>query len=367
MLRLITQENPNADHLRNIASGQLQKVSSRTTLSMKKLVFLLCLSFAVPGAVVYAGFFSFLGEVFTKAEANEKPMTSQNLALLVAANTPEIISDDTQTEVSIVAGSALLSDAGPAGALGDIDEGANTHGAISTYIVESGDTLGFIAEKNGVSMNTILWANNLSRTSKIGVGQSLVILPVTGVKYTVKKGDTIASIAKKYKGDADEIRDYNGFSENDTLIIGAIIIIPDGQMPVAVNVPTKAVTSKLRGASGPSYDGFYAAPLTNYRKTQRLHGYNGIDLVAPVGTPIHAAADGTVVVARQGGYNGGYGNYVVIQHSNGTQTLYGHMLSVAVSAGGTVAQGETVGYLGNTGRSTGPHLHFEVRGARNPF
>jgi murein DD-endopeptidase MepM/ murein hydrolase activator NlpD len=86
-----------------------------------------------------------------------------------------------------------------------------------------------------------------------------------------------------------------------------------------------------------------------------------------LGAPIFAAATGDVVVARQGGYNGGYGNYVVIQHGNGTQTLYGHMQSVSVSPGDHVVQGQTIGYLGNTGRSTGPHLHFEVRGARNPF
>jgi len=366
LLRLITQENPNTDHLRNVAPGQFHKTSSWTMLSMKKLVLVLSLSFVIPGAVAYAGFFSFLGEVFTKAEVNEKPMTSQNLALLVAANTPEATLDTAQTEVSTVAGSALLGDAGPAGGLADIDEGATTHGAVSAYVVQDGDTLASIADKNSVSINTILWANNLSRTSKIVIGQSLVILPVSGVKYTVKRGDTVVAIAKKYKGDADEIRNYNGLADSDTLISGTVIIIPDGQMPAIVKATTR-VTSKLHGVNGPSYDGYYAAPLASYRKTQGLHGYNGIDLAAPVGTAIHAAADGTVVVARQGGYNGGYGNYVVIQHANGTQTLYGHMLSVAVSAGATVTQGETVGYLGNTGRSTGPHLHFEVRGARNPF
>jgi murein DD-endopeptidase MepM/ murein hydrolase activator NlpD len=102
--------------------------------------------------------------------------------------------------------------------------------------------------------------------------------------------------------------------------------------------------------------------------TQGLHGWNGIDLGAARGTPIHAAAGGTVIVARSGGaWNGGYGNYVVITHSNGTQTLYGHMKSVIVSPGQGVSAGQVIGYEGSTGASTGPHLHFEVRGAANPF
>jgi murein DD-endopeptidase MepM/ murein hydrolase activator NlpD len=101
--------------------------------------------------------------------------------------------------------------------------------------------------------------------------------------------------------------------------------------------------------------------------TQGLHGWNAVDIGAARGTPLHAAADGTVIVARIGGYNGGYGNYVVITHGNGTQTLYGHMKNVIVSSGQTVSAGQVIGYEGSTGNSTGPHLHFEVRGAANPF
>ena len=101
--------------------------------------------------------------------------------------------------------------------------------------------------------------------------------------------------------------------------------------------------------------------------SQGIHGYNGVDVSAPSGTPIYAAAGGTIVVAKGGGgYNGGYGNYIVIDHGNGTQTLYAHMSSLAVS-GGSVSKGSLIGYVGSTGRSTGNHLHFEVRGAKNPL
>ena len=104
------------------------------------------------------------------------------------------------------------------------------------------------------------------------------------------------------------------------------------------------------------------------RITQGLHGKNGIDIGGVRGTPIHAAADGAVIVARGGGaWNGGYGNYVVISHSNGSQTLYSHLRSVIATAGQSVVSGQVIGYMGATGRATGVHLHFEIRGAENPF
>lgn len=102
-------------------------------------------------------------------------------------------------------------------------------------------------------------------------------------------------------------------------------------------------------------------------RSQGIHGHNGVDIAAPVGTPVWAAADGKVIVARSGGWNGGYGSYVVISHSNGTQTLYAHLSRVDVTVGQSVTKGKTIGAMGNTGKSTGPHLHFEVRGGKNPF
>ena len=321
----------------------------------------------LPVTVTYAGFFSIFGDIFTKVSMQTKPINSQNVALLAAAVGPDLVPHSGTSEVNTVDGSALLPDAGPAGSLADVNNGDDVHGEISIYVVHQGDSLASIAKMFDVSVNTILWANNMSRGSKLSVGQTLVILPVSGVEHTIKKHDTVESIAKKYHADPDEVRLYNGLSSTDTLDIGSVIIVPDGEMPTIIKKVTRPATSKLRGVSGLSYDGYYIAPLTNFRRTQGLHGYNGVDLGEYAGATEMASAEGDVIVAREGGYNGGYGNYVVLQHGNGTQTLYAHLQSTTVSVGMHVGQGATIGYLGNTGRSTGPHLHFEVRGARNPL
>ncbi|TAL58038.1 MAG: LysM peptidoglycan-binding domain-containing protein [Legionella sp.] len=218
-------------------------------------------------------------------------------------------------------------------------------------------------------MNTVLWANNISDAKLIKPGMDLLILPVSGVRYTVKSGDTLAGIAKKFGGDTADIASYNGLSD-DGLTEGTEIIIPGGEIKAAAKAPAKAAAKKkASGAAArtlPALSGYFGNPLPGGRLTQGIHGYNGVDIGAPSGTPIYAAAAGSVIVAKSGGYNGGYGSYVVVKHGNGTQTLYAHMSSVAASAG-SVEKGALLGYVGNTGKSTGNHLHFEVRGATNPF
>lgn len=250
-----------------------------------------------------------------------------------------------------------------------VEQGASGTGQISTYVVESGDTIGTIAAKFGVSVNTIRWANNLSG-STLKVGQELAILPITGVKHTVKKGDTLASIAKKYKANQADIISYNGLSSDAALAVGDEIIIPDGEVSSSSG-STSGSASVQQFASGlKEIVGYYMRPIVGGVKTQGLHGHNGVDLASAYGTPILAAADGTVLISKSGGWNGGYGTYIVLQHDNGTQTLYGHLSATLVQVGDHVSQGQVIGKMGNTGQVTGPtgiHLHFEVRGARNPF
>lgn len=264
-------------------------------------------------------------------------------------------------------GNALIASAGPAGTITTV---VNTPpvGHISVYVVRPGDTLSDIADMFGVSINTIIWANDLRSVRDVHPGDTLIILPVSGVEHTVVKGNTLKSIAKKYGADAEEIAQYNGLDPAESLEVGSTIIIPGGE--IAAPAPTSSgPTSPIRPTYGSSIvqPGYYSNPLPGGTLTQGIHGWNGIDIGAARGTPIHAAADGTVIIARNSGWNGGYGNYVVIVHGNGTQTLYSHMRSVIVSAGQSVIAGQTIGYVGSTGVATGPHLHFEVRGAANPF
>ncbi|MDQ5957084.1 MAG: hypothetical protein QG614_58 [Patescibacteria group bacterium] len=236
---------------------------------------------------------------------------------------------------------------------------------IQVYEVKDKDTLSDIAKLFDVSKNTIAWANDI-KNGVVKPGEILIILPIDGVKHTVKKGDTLASIAKKYKADKVDIEEFNNIKDGE-LALGEEIVIPDGTMffdaPAKTNVKT-SVKKTLYASAG---TGYYTRPIVGGIKTQGIHGHNAVDIGIPVGSPLYAAAAGTVQAAKLGGYNGGYGSMIIISHSNGTQTVYGHLSAVSVSPGQTVSKGEQIGATGNSGRSTGPHLHFEVRGASNPF
>lgn len=264
-------------------------------------------------------------------------------------------------ELAIVDNTALVAEGDENGAFVDAYKSG---GQISVYIVRSGDTLSGIADMFDVSTNTLVWANNL-KGGKIVEGQELVILPISGVRHTVKSGDTLKSISAKYKAEFEDVLVYNGLDASSKIAVGDVIIVPNGVVSsTRVNSSSRqSVASNNTAVSS----GYYSRPINGGRKSQGIHGYNAVDIAAPVGTPIMASASGKVIVSGKGGYNGGYGTYVVISHANGTQTLYAHMSRNDVSVGQSVSKGQVIGTVGNTGRSTGPHIHFEIRGAKNPF
>ncbi len=313
-----------------------------------------------------AGYFSSLRRIVdstaSETSAAESRFNSQTIPLLQPAINLDPNPSKGGGDITVV-GEALLPELGPSGSLADIEERPENM-QVSVYVVRRGDTLAQIAKMFDVSVNTIVWANDI-RGGLIREGQALVILPITGIRHTVAKGDTLQSIAKKYKADLGEISQYNDIASGVKLEIGTIVIIPDGEIAPAPVAPSR--TSPLRGVSSRDLAGAFIWPVEGGRRTQGLHGYNGIDIGASVGTPVYAAADGAVIVARGSGWNGGYGIYVVITHDSGVQTLYSHLSRLAISAGASVSRGQIIGYIGATGRATGPHLHFEVRGAKNPF
>ncbi len=330
---------------------------------------ILLVSILIYSETAHAGLLSYVNSLFGGEQASAKTtlsggiVNSQNIALLQAATNYDP-NPEKSAGIAPVVANALVADM----ALAESYSGSDTTSTqISSYIVRDGDTLSGIAKMFGVSVNTIMWANNLSRATALRTGQSLIILPVTGISYTIKSGDTIKGIATRYKADLDEILQYNDLSLNSTLVVGQTILIPDAEVQVSVPTRVASGTNPAHDTNGPSYPGYYTRPLTGGTKTQGLHGYNGIDIGAPVGTSVYASAAGTVIVSSSSGWNGGYGNLIIVSHSNGTQTVYAHLSKNLVSIGQTVAQGDKIGLVGATGKSTGPHLHFEIRGAKNPF
>lgn len=234
------------------------------------------------------------------------------------------------------------------------------------YVVQSGDSPFSIAAKFGINTETVLWANNLRETDYIKPGQQLLVLPINGVRVKVAAKDTIASLAKKYKGKESEIRAFNNLYDDAKLLAGNFIIIPDGEIVQSSSSAGSKITAP-KYAQGKAQSSAGLIIPTSGKNWGRLHGQNGIDVASACGTPIYASAAGTVTVSDSVGWNYGYGKYIILRHANGVVTVYGHASRLLVGVGEKVAQGQLIALMGTTGRSTGCHLHFEVRGARNPL
>ena len=236
-----------------------------------------------------------------------------------------------------------------------------------SYIVRSGDTISTIAAQFGVSVNTILWENDLTAYSLIKPGNNLVILPLTGVTHNVKRGETIMAIAAKYGVEVDKIMAANKLADAEKLSVSQKLIIPGGNkisVPAAVkqlarlNNPPPSIVNLFKPESLKSIiSNKLAWPTVGYRITQYYSWrHHAIDIANKTGTPIYAADAGVIEVA---GWGAGYGNQIVINHGGGVKSRYAHMSKFYVKNGQKVSKGEAIGGIGSTGRSTGPHVHFE--------
>ncbi|MCX6751244.1 MAG: M23 family metallopeptidase [Candidatus Nomurabacteria bacterium] len=348
-----------------------------------------------------AGFFSSLlgneasADITDSLNSTETIKNSQTMALLQAdvssiPTTQEKSTKSTDSQiqdnanVNIVSENALLPATNHVSVPGETEAGDSYSDQISVYVIRKGDSISKIADMFDVSANTILLANDMKKGQKLKEGDVLLILPISGTEHTVTKGQTIQSIAKLYKVDVEDITSYNGIPDNAKLAIGDKLMIPGGDNMMTDEGGDKPAadlgSSILKDANYylthpiQNLVGYFINPVPTGRKTQGLHGpgNRGIDIGAPTGTPIYASAPGTVLVVKTGcrvgqkRCGGGYGNMAVVQHFNGTRTLYAHMSRLATHIGDDVNRGEIVGYVGNTGRSTGPHVHFEVFNAKNP-
>lgn len=236
---------------------------------------------------------------------------------------------------------------------------------VIAYAVQEGDTMSTIAQTHGISLTTLLWSNDLSVRSVIRPGDELRIMPVDGVEHTVKSGDTVLALARKYSADASAVVSFNKLADAGDLRIGETLIIPGGVRPAVAPAPRANTIARIFApprASTPSS----AAPSAkgmiwpaDLRVITQYFGWShtGLDIDCQYTNDNYAADDGIVQFS---GWKGGYGLTVEVNHGNGIVTRYAHAARNYVSVGQSVSRGQPVALCGTTGRSTGTHLHFEV-------
>ena len=273
--------------------------------------------------------------------------------------------------IEILTGDDGMSGALAAGRTNETDTVVAKRDSTETYLVAEGDTIGTIAERFDLSITTVLWANDLSVRSTIRPGDSLTILPVDGVMHTVKNGETLSKIAKLYGADPDEIQSSNNMKSANSLSIGQTLLVPGGERQATI--PTRRVASvsslftpgqtKPSGSSERNTLGMIwptdLRKINTYFGQYYIYGRHwGLDIDCNNANTNYAALDGIVT---RSGWSGAFGNLVEIDHGNGIVTLYGHNAKLYVKSGQAVSQGDPIALCGTTGRSTGTHLHFEVR------
>lgn len=233
------------------------------------------------------------------------------------------------------------------------------------YAVQSGDTISTIAANFGISVNTILWENDLNAYSLIRPGNKLVILSASGVSHKVARGDTLAAVALKYGIESNVIMEANKLASAEMLSVGQKLFVPGGKKTyysAARSSSNVSAVSIIKDLFKPqdlknSASNKLAWPTAGARMTQYFSWrHHGLDIANKTGTPIYACDSGTVEVA---GWGIGYGNQIVVDHGGGRKSRYAHLSKFYVKKGETVKKGEAIAAMGSTGRSTGPHLHFE--------
>ena len=238
------------------------------------------------------------------------------------------------------------------------------------YKVKTGDTLTGIASRFGVSMMTLWWANQITTKDALHVGQDLVIPPVSGLIYTVQAGDTLDGLAVANNVDVQQIVEVNGLVDYN-LIVGQVLVLPGAKgAPIPTPTPTPKPARKPStgngggGGSGvaPKYNGgAWTWPVRgggNYISQYFRSGHYALDIAATYGTPVVAALAGTVAYA--GWASTGCGYQVILRNTSSIYTMYCHNSAVTVSNGQTVASGQQIARIGQSGWATGPHVHFAV-------
>lgn len=192
-----------------------------------------------------------------------------------------------------------------------------------------------------------------------------IVLPTNKtLTYTIKKGDTLDIIAKKFGVKKSQILAFNNIKNENIIIAGKKILIPAANVKIQAKIKEERIVFQPKFVSALSNIGNILVPVSGLNQ-RRIHSNNGVDISAECGSPVYSADSG-IVTESYDGWNGGYGNYIVIQHKN-YETLYGHLSQRYVNIGDYVDKGTLIGTVGATGKATGCHLHFETRGIKNPL
>ncbi|WP_304332469.1 M23 family metallopeptidase [Brachyspira innocens] len=223
------------------------------------------------------------------------------------------------------------------------------------YIIEEGDNLTVISRKIGANLDTLVSVNKISNANRLRPGQKIIVPNRNGLLYTMKKGESLEDVTERYDVSLKRVLTFNKISDASNIEAGDDIFLPGAKYTLDERIDKFGQMFSLPTTITriSSVFGYRVHPITGVR-TKHM----GVDIPGRLNTPVYAARKGKVIFA---GYSGGYGNLVIVRHDKGYTTYYGHLNSITTKAGANVGVGVMIGRMGSTGRSTGSHLHFEVR------
>lgn len=312
------------------------------------------------------------GPLDPAAYAKSENNGSTRLAAIGGDSIDFITIDDPEfTASSMLGGSSVIGISNPVGGQPvEIEHRTPANSPVHqtiVYTVEDGDTVGAIADKFNLKVATLLATNGLSEQELIHSGDQVTILPTDGVLHTVKSGETVSAVSARYNIAAPAIIAYNNLGDEASINIGQKLIVPGATAtpaPTALANHAEETEPTTAPASLPAIAKGFLWPTSTKHISQYFRwGHTGIDIDNRSRPAVYAAKAGKVTLARR---LGGYGNMIVLSHGNSTETYYGHLDKFYISPGENVTQGQAIGQMGSTGRSTGPHVHFEIRIAGRP-
>lgn len=357
----------------------------KIALNNKAFMLKACFSLFVVWSVFYPinkANASFLGDVISTIiggdtyasvvpePTGDMPHNSQTVPLLESNLTPELKNTFSDSSQGVVGEQAIESNWGDFGT-NEVQKYATTE-KISNYVVKKGDTIDGIARKLKVSKDSVVYAANLKKGESLKAGQVLSIIPVKVPKVAEKSEKPAENKVVSIKTPEKKVNTEKSTEQPEKMVATIYMDpVPEPVVPApTVSEDKKEDVNTPSGQPDGSISNSYIWPFPKGvgRISQGLHADNAYDFAAPKGTPIYAVYDGTVLIARHSGYNGGYGLYVVVDFKDDRQAIFGHMSKVAVNPGDVVKRGDIIGYVGSTGKSTGPHLHLGFHGIQsNPY